>query len=141
MEDEIINARLVHKSILTGRETLNELKVQKEILEFSENTLQEAEELTKEAIHKVRGMTWWGSFLNLFSFNFSQSKKKRSKKVVDLEQGINGESDNIDEMLDIALNMNKILKNNNESIDRIEIKIDKLDDDFINLKKKMNDLL
>jgi hypothetical protein len=141
MEDEIINARHLHKSILTGRETLNELKVQKEILEFSENTLQEAEELTKEAIHKVRGMTWWGSFLNLFSFNFSQSKKKRSKKVVDLEQGINGESNNIDEMLDIALTMNKILKNNNESIDRIEIKIDKVDDDFINLKKKMNDLL
>ena len=141
MEDEIINARLVQKSILTGRETLNELKVQKEILEFSENTLQEAEELTKEAIYKVREMTWWGSFLNLFSFNFSQSKKKRSKKVVDLEQGINGESDNIDEMLDIALTMNKMLKNNNESIDRIEIKIDKVDDDFINLKKKMNDLL
>jgi len=141
MEDEIINARLVQKAILTGRETLNELKVQKEILEFSENTLQEAEELTKESIHKVRGMTWWGSFLNLFSFNFSQSKKKRSKKVVDLEQGINGESDNIDEMLDIALTMNKILKNNNDSVDRIEIKIDKLDDDFINLKKKMNDLL
>jgi len=141
MEDEIINARLVHKSILTGRETLNELKVQKEILEFSENTLQEAEELTKEAIYKVREMTWWGSFLNLFSFNFSQSKKKRSKKVVDLEQGINGESNNIDEMLDIALTMNKMLKNNNESIDRIEIKIDKVDDDFINLKKKMNDLL
>ncbi len=141
MEDEIINARLVHKSILTGRETLNELKVQKEILEFSENTLQEAEELTKEAIYKVRGMTWWGSFLNFFSFNFSQSKKKRSKKVVDLEQGINDESDNIDEMLDIALTMNKILKNNNDSVDRIEIKIDKLDDDFINLKKKINDLL
>jgi hypothetical protein len=37
--------------------------------------------------------------------------------------------------------MNKILKNNNDSVDRIEIKIDKLDDDFINLKKKMNDLL
>ena len=140
MEDEYVNARLVQKAILTGRETLSELNVQKEILEYSENTLQEAEELTKEAIYKVRGMTWWGSFLNLFS-NFSQSKKKRSKKVVDLEQGVNGESDNIDEMLDIALNMNKILKNNNESIDRIEIKIDKVDDDFINLKKKMNDLL
>ncbi len=141
MEDEIINARLVQKSILTGRETLNELKVQKEILEVSENTLQEAEELTKEAIYKVRGMTWWGSFLNFFSFNFSQSNKKKSKKVVDLERGINGENDNIDEMLDIALTMNKMLKNNNESIDRIEIKIDKVDDDFINLKKKMNDLL
>ncbi len=141
MEDELINARLVQKSILTGRETLNELKTQKEILEFSENTLQEAEELTKEATHKVRGMTWWGSFLNLFSFNFSQSKKKKSKKVVDLEQGINGESDNIDEMLDIALTMNKMLKNNNESIDRIELKVDKLDDDLITVKKKINDLL
>ena len=79
MEDEYVNARLVQKAILTGRETLSELNIQKEILEYSENTLQEAEELTKEAIYKVRGMTWWGSFLNLFS-NFSQSKKKRTKK-------------------------------------------------------------
>jgi hypothetical protein len=141
MEDEIINARLVQKVILTGRETLNELDIQKETLEFSENTLQEAEELTKEALYKVRGMTWWGSFLNLFLFNFSQPNKKKSKKVVDLEQGINGESDNIDEMLDIALTMNKMLKNNNQSIDRIEVKVDKLDNDFISIKKKINDLL
>ena len=141
MEDEIINARLVQKSILTGKETLNELEIQEEILEFSENTLQEAEEITKQTLYKVRGMTWWGSFLNFFSFNFSQPNKKKSKKIVDLEQGVNGESNNIDEMLDIALTMNKILKNNNKSIDRIEIKVDELDDNFISIKKKINDLL
>ncbi len=52
----------------------------------------------------------------------------------DLEQGI------IDEMLDVALTMNEMLKKNNESIDRIEIKVEKLDDEFILLKRKINDI-
>lgn len=138
-----MDEKTIQKSILTGKETLNELEKQSEILESSETTLQEAEEITKQALYKVRGMTWWGSFINLFSFNNFETK---TKKVINLEKGQNYNNqkinydDKIDEMLDVALNMNEILKKNNESIDRIEVKVNNLDDEFISLKRKINDI-
>jgi hypothetical protein len=128
----------IQKSIFTGRETLNELEKQNEILEFSETTLQEAEVISKQALYKVRGMTWWGSIINLFTFKTLDSKP-RTKKVMNSQEEVHYD-DKIDEMLDIALTMNKILKKNNDSIDRIEVKVEKLDDEFTSLKRRINDI-
>jgi hypothetical protein len=128
----------IQNSIFTGRETLNELEKQNEILEFSETTLQEAEVISKQALHKVRGMTWWGSIINLFTFKTVDSKPK-TKNVINSREEVRYD-DNIDEMLDIALTMNKILKKNNDSLDRIEVKVEKLDDEFTSLKRRINDI-
>ncbi len=132
----------IEKSIFTGREILNELEKQNETLEFSETTLQEAEEMLKEALYKVRGMKWWGSFINLFfSNNFKTLDiKPKPKPKPKKEQKDVYYDDTIDEMLDIALTMNKILKKNNDNIEQIGVKVEKLDDEFTLLKRKINDI-
>ena len=138
-----INEILIENSVQIGIEILDNLEKQNELLQYSENKLEDAEEITKQSQRKVRGMTWWGSILNFFTFDFYPKKEiNKNEKVIksiDLETGQT--ENNIDQMLIIANNMNNILKNNNESIDKIETKINKLDNDFIILKTKINNIM
>ncbi len=137
-----MDERLIKNTIQIGISTLNDLEKQSEILHESEILLEDAKNLTKQSLRKVRGMTWWGSFLNIFYYNlFEKEDKKPVNKKIDLELGINNEIDNIDnidKMLDIALTMNTVLKSNNQTIENIEIVVDKIDDDFILLKNKIS---
>ncbi len=134
----IINDTLIENSVQIGIDILNDLEKQNELLQYSENTLEEAEEITKQSLRKVRGMTWWGSILNFFTFDFYQTKEvSKLEKKNDIEIGEN----NIDQMLIIANNMNDMLKNNNKSLDRIDKKVNKLDNDFVTLKTKINNIM
>jgi len=134
----IINDTLIENSVQIGIDILNDLEKQNELLQYSENTLEEAEEITKQSLRKVRGMTWWGSILNFFTFDFYQTKEvSKLEKKNDIEIGEN----NIDQMLIIANNMNDMLKNNNKSLDRIDTKVNKLDNDFVTLKTKINNIM
>lgn len=134
----IINDTLIENSVQIGIDILNDLEKQNELLQYSENTLEEAEEITKQSLCKVRGMTWWGSILNFFTFDFYQTKEvSKLEKKNDIEIGEN----NIDQMLIIANNMNDMLKNNNKSLDRIDTKVNKLDNDFVTLKTKINNIM
>lgn len=134
----IINDTLIENSVQIGINILNDLEKQNELLQYSENTLEEAEEITKQSLRKVRGMTWWGSILNFFTFDFYQTKEvSKLEKKNDIEIGEN----NIDQMLIIANNMNDMLKNNYKSLDRIDTKVNKLDNDFVTLKTKINNIM
>lgn len=137
---EQIDEKLIEKTVQIGINTLNDLEKQSEILHESEILLEDAKNLTKQSLRKVRGMTWWGSFLNIFYYDLfeKEDKMQHIKKTIDLEQGINDDIDNIDKMLDIALTMNTVLKSNNQTIENIEIVVDKIDDDFILLKNKIS---
>ena len=133
---EQIDEKLIEKTVQIGINTINDLEKQSEILNETELLLEDAKNLTKQSLRKVRGMTWWGSFLNIFYYNLFEKEDKiqNIKKSIDLEQGLN---DDIDKMLDIALTMNTVLKYNNQSIENIEVIIDKIDDDFTLLKDKI----
>ncbi len=133
---EQIDEKLIEKTVQIGINTINDLEKHSEILNESELLLEDAKNLTKQSLQKVRGMTWWGSFLNIFYYNLFEKEDKiqHIKKSIDLEQGLN---DDIDKMLDIALTMNTVLKSNNQSIENIEVIIDKIDDDFTLLKEKI----
>ena len=136
---EQIDEKLIEKTVQIGINTLNDLEKQSEILNESELLLEDAKNLTKQSLRKVRGMTWWGLFLNIFYYDLfeKEDKMQHIKKPIDLEQGINDDIDNIDKMLDIALTMNIVLKSNNQTIENIEVIIDKIDDDFTLLKDKI----
>lgn len=137
---EQIDEKLIEKTVQIGINTINDLEKQSEILNESELLLEDAKNLSKQSLRKVRGMTWWGSFLNIFYYNLFEKEDKiqHIKKSIDLEQGLNDDIDNIDKMLDIALTMNTVLKYNNQSIENIEVIIDKIDDDFMLLKDKIS---
>ena len=134
---EQIDEKLIEKTVQIGINTINDLEKQSEILNETELLLEDAKNLTKQSLRKVRGMTWWGSFLNIFYYNLFEKEDKiqNIKKSINLEQGLN---DDINKMLDIALTMNTVLKYNNQSIENIEVIIDKIDDDFMLLKDKIS---
>jgi hypothetical protein len=134
--------KLIQYSINIGSETVIELQKQNEFLESSVHLLEEAEDMYYQSYRKIRGMTWWGSFVNFITYPFVSSASPSKTKNIDVEMGCNEDAnkDEYDQLLDVALSMKSALQRTQETLSLIDKKVEKLDSNFSNLQTKMNDL-
>jgi hypothetical protein len=59
--------KLSHASINVGSATVEELNIQKETLQSVEDLLEKNDDVIDQSLRKIRGMTWSGTFYNLYS--------------------------------------------------------------------------
>lgn len=146
----ISSKSLADNSAQLGAKTLEELDLQNESLARSEENLELTDYITRKSKRILRGMTFTGALMNMFVSDVSNAEVNSSQETAPKERveakettrtGSNDQvsqaSDEIPEiskamdvLFEMSLDMSNALKQQHESLDRIE-----------NLSNKVNDSL
>ena len=122
---EKINEDLVEEIIGIGNGILTDLNNSLESIDNTNRRLDETIFFHKSVKRTLRGMTWFGYFINLFT---NESKLLEKEELQCNYVNMDQTNDNgIDILVNQAWQMNNIIKRQNKKIDDIEIKIEEHD--------------
>lgn len=153
--------RLSADSIDIGRQTLESLAVQNEVLQSSEDTIEANEYVIQKSMRVLRGMTWSGTIYNLFTPDPTLQKVESSDLKINsisegqvcredsdiqetnnpLDSDLKEISANLSELTEIGVMIGTNLQIQNKSLDRISQKAAIITDASLAVTLKASQLL
>jgi hypothetical protein len=118
-----INESLIQETVDLGNEIINELDSSLKSTRETERMVDESIFFHKSAKRVLRGMTWVGYFMNLFS----REPVRKDNTTTPIQVNSDPEYvsfDNIDRLVNQSREMNSLLRTQNKELDNLENKIE-----------------
>jgi len=117
-----INESLIQETVDLGNEIINELNSSLKSTRETEQMIDESIFFHKSAKRVLRGMTWVGYFMNLFSREPTMDKTNVTQTTIYDPEYVS--FDNIDRLLNQSREMNSLLRTQNKELEHLENKIE-----------------
>lgn len=126
-----LDLQICKNTIQIGSNIINELYNQSSLLYIVNRNLLDINYIINVTKRKLRGMTFWGKIINLFSFNPRKVIEKEKEKEEEIELQTFPKTDltndetcelliELDKLQILSRNINVMLVNSNKQVDKIE---------------------